>query len=45
MIRFALVLSLTVHGLAHVSGFLASWTKATVDYFAKPRVLPGSGEM
>lgn len=32
ILRFAFALPLILHGLAHISGFLASWTAADVGY-------------
>ena len=32
MIRFVFAVPLLVHGLAHISGFLAAWTSADVGY-------------
>lgn len=29
------------HGLAHIGGFLAAWTKANVGFHEKPWILPG----
>jgi len=41
MFKYILGIPLIFHGLAHVSGFLASWTRAEVGYAAEGWVLPG----
>lgn len=35
-IRYLVAFALFMHGLAHLSGFFAAWTKAEVGYPAKP---------
>jgi hypothetical protein len=35
-IRYLLAFALFMHGLAHLSGFFAAWTKAEVGYPARP---------
>jgi hypothetical protein len=34
--RFVFALPLIIHGLAHISGFIASWTPANVGYADRP---------
>lgn len=42
MWRFLLAIPLFLHGLAHLSGFLASWTRGDFGYTTKPWLLsPG----
>ena len=36
MFRFILALPLIVHGLAHISGFLATWTNNDAGYAPRP---------
>ncbi len=52
MWRFLLAIPLLVHGLAHLSGFLASWTKGDFGYTKQPwlissgvRLNSGAGRM
>ena len=35
-IRYLVAFALFIHGLAHLSGFFAAWTRADVGYPAKP---------
>lgn len=39
LIRYVLAFALFMHGLAHLSGFFAAWTKADVGYPDRPWVL------
>jgi len=35
-VRYLIAFALFMHGLAHLSGFFAAWTKAEVGYPARP---------
>ena len=39
MIRYLIAMPLMMHGLAHVSGFLGSWTNASVGFSERPWLL------
>lgn len=39
MLRFLVAAPFLLHGLAHLSGFLASWTRIEVGYAKKPCIL------
>lgn len=38
---YFLVAALALHGLAHVSGFVASWTRPSSAFSDRPWILPG----
>jgi hypothetical protein len=39
MLHFIVIAAFVVHGLAHLSGFMASWTKNTAGFAERPWVL------
>ncbi len=41
MVRFALGIFLAMHGLAHLSGLLASWTTGRAGFLEQPWLFPG----
>ncbi len=39
MLHFIVIAAFVLHGLAHLSGFMASWTKSSAGFANKPWVL------
>ncbi len=39
MLHFIVIAAFVLHGLAHLSGFMASWTKSSAGFSNKPWVL------
>ena len=42
LLRYFFVVALAMHGLAHITGFIASWTSLPAGYPEKPWVLSSS---
>jgi len=42
MVRFIIGIPLLIHGLAHISGFLAAYSSADVGFNTRPWIFPGS---
>lgn len=42
MLRWLIALALLMHGVGHITFFLAAWTEVPMGYAATPWLLPGS---
>ena len=42
MWKYILVFVIFMHGMAHISGFIASWSKLDTGYTDKPWIFPGN---